>query len=139
MAAHNDLGKKGEDIAAGFLEAKGYKILDRNYRFQQSEVDLVGLHVEKAELIFVEVKTRSNTTTTHPEIAVDEAKKKAMFRAADSYVYERQLFTVPVRFDIIAIGMDNPDHPLIHHIEDAFRMMGGKDIGFGEPNIGDFR
>lgn len=139
MAAHNDLGKKGEDIACGFLEAKGYTILDRNYRFQQAEVDIVALHLEKAELIFVEVKTRSNTIYTEPEESVDKAKRKAMFRAADSYIYERQMLTVPVRFDIIAIGMDNPTHPLIHHIEDAFRMTGGTDMGFGEPNIGDWR
>lgn len=132
MAAHNELGEQGEQLAADFLEAKGYNILDRNYRFRRAEIDLVALRMEPAELVFVEVKTRSQTEFTHPEEAVDEAKRKAMFRAADSYIYERQLSTVPVRFDIIAISMDNPEHPIIHHIEDAFRMMGGTDMGFGE-------
>ena len=61
MASHNELGKKGEDLAAGFLEAKGYHIMDRNYRFMKAEVDLVALQLEPAELVFVEVKTRSNT------------------------------------------------------------------------------
>ncbi len=135
MAAHNDLGTKGENIAAGFLEAKGYTILDQNYRFHRAEVDIVALRLEPAELVFVEVKTRSNTNYSYPEEAVTKAKKKSMFRVADSYVYERQMGNVPIRFDIIAIGMDNPEHPLIHHIEDAFRMMGGTDMGFGEIDM----
>ena len=124
MASHNEIGKKGEDIAAGFLESKGLHILDRNYRFERNEIDLVALQLEPAELIFVEVKTRSNTQLQHPEETVDPAKQKKIFRVADSYIYEKQMSTVPVRFDVIAIGMDQPEHPLIHHIEDAFRMDG---------------
>ena len=124
MASHNDLGKKGEDIAAGFLEAKGYHIMDRNYRFEKAEVDMVALQLDPAELVFVEVKTRSNTELNHPENAVSEKKKALIFKAADSCIYEKQMSTVPVRFDVIAIGMDNPEHPMIHHIEDAFRMEG---------------
>ncbi|MEL6256096.1 MAG: YraN family protein [Bacteroidota bacterium] len=124
MASHNDLGKKGEDIAAGFLEAKGYHIMDRNYRYEKAEVDMVALQLEPAELVFVEVKTRSNTALNHPENAISEKKKSLIFKAADSYIYEKQMSTVPVRFDVIAIGMDNPEHPMIHHIEDAFRMEG---------------
>ncbi|WNJ17238.1 YraN family protein [Pontibacter sp. G13] len=122
MAAHNELGKRGEEIAAGFLEAKGLNILDRNYRYEKAEVDLVALCLDPAELIFVEVKTRSSEAFGYPEESVDEAKKKLIFKAADSYVYEKQMSTVPVRFDIISINMQNPEHPLIHHIEDAFRM-----------------
>ncbi|MEZ4829389.1 MAG: YraN family protein [Bacteroidia bacterium] len=122
MAAHNDLGKMGEDIAAGLLEAKGYHIMDRNYRYLKGEVDIVALRLEPAELVFVEVRTRSDTSHTFPEETVSKQKQAMMFKVADSYIYEKQLFTVPVRFDIIAIGMDNPEHPLIHHIEDAFQM-----------------
>ena len=124
MAQHNDVGKSGEDIAAAFLEAKGYNILDRNYRFQRAEIDLVALRLEPAELVFAEVKTRSRSDGPYPEEGLSDAQKKRIFKAADSYLYEKQLSTVPVRFDIIAIQMDNPEHPLIHHIEDAFRLMG---------------
>ncbi|MEL7341821.1 MAG: YraN family protein, partial [Bacteroidota bacterium] len=60
MAAHNELGQQGEDIAAGYLEAKGFQILDRNYRFQKGEIDIVALMLDPAELVFVEVKTRSD-------------------------------------------------------------------------------
>ncbi len=126
MAEHNDLGKKGEEIAAGFLEAKGYNIMDRNYRYEKGEIDIVALRLTPAEVVFVEVKTRSNTQSgTTPEESVSSAKQKILFRVADCYLYEKQLTSVPSRFDIISIGMDNPEHPMIHHIEDAFRMFGG--------------
>ncbi|MEM6632552.1 MAG: YraN family protein [Bacteroidota bacterium] len=122
MAEHNELGKTGEDLAASFLEAKGYQILDRNYRFQRAEIDLVALRLDPAELVFVEVKTRRNTIHSYPEEAVTPEKRKKIFKVADSYIYEKQLSSVPVRFDIIAISMDQPEHPVFHHIEDAFRL-----------------
>lgn len=122
MAYHNEIGKKGEEIAASFLEMKGLHILDKNYSFEKAEIDIVALQLEPAELVFVEVKTRSTTyDPAHPEDAVNEAKKKLIFKAADAYLYEKQMWTVPVRFDIIAVHLAVPDHPMIHHIEDAFR------------------
>ena len=131
MARHNELGKEGEEIAAGFLETKGYHILDRNYRYKKAEIDLIALQLEPAELVFVEVKTRSYTVDSYPEEALSEAQKKRIFKAADSYIYEKQMRTVPIRFDIIAIGMDDPKNPLIHHIEDAFRLWGN--LGNHDP------
>lgn len=122
MAEHNDLGKEGEKIAAGFLETKGYHILDQNYRFEKGEIDLVALRIEPAELVFVEVKTRASNLDSRPETAVTPTKQKLIFRVADAYIYEKGMGTVPVRFDIIAVNMFLPDQPLIHHIEDAFRM-----------------
>lgn len=122
MARHNDIGKQGEDIAASFLETKGFHILDRNYRFEKAEIDMVALQLEPAELVFVEVKTRSTTyDPTHPEDAVTTEKQRLIFKAADAYLYEKQMWTVPIRFDIIAVHLAVPDHPMIHHIEDAFR------------------
>ncbi|MCB0851640.1 MAG: YraN family protein [Bacteroidetes bacterium] len=124
MAAHNETGKKGEDIAAGFMEAKGYIILDRNYRFERAEIDLVALRFEPAVLVFIEVKTRTNTRDSYPEESIGPKKKKRIFKVADSYIYEKRMTRVPIRFDIISIGMDNPGHPMIYHIEDAFRLDG---------------
>lgn len=122
MARHNEIGKQGEDIAASFLEAKGFHILDRNYRFEKAEIDMVALQLAPAELVFVEVKTRSTTyDPTNPEDAVTIEKQRLIFKAADAYLYEKQMWTVPIRFDIIAVHLAVPDHPMIHHIEDAFR------------------
>ncbi len=119
MAHHNEVGKLGEEIAVKFLEKNGYVIFDRNYAFEKAEVDIVAYM--PTEIIFVEVKTRSKIIYDQPEKSVDEAKMRSIFKAANSYLYERKLETVPVRFDIIAIGIENPDSPEIHHIIDAFR------------------
>ena len=117
-------GQLGEDIAVGFLEAKGYHVVDRNYRFQRAEIDIVALQMEPAELVFVEVKSRSRTDGPFPETAVTPAKQQNIFKAADAYIYEKQYRTVPIRFDVIAIQAVDSEHPLIEHFEDAFRMIG---------------
>ncbi|MEM7367563.1 MAG: YraN family protein [Bacteroidota bacterium] len=124
MAAHNEVGKLGEELAAKFLETKGYNILDRNYRYEKAEIDIAALSLDPPELVFVEVKTRSKASWEYPEASVSKTKQRLIFKAADSYLYEKQMSTVPIRFDIISITLENPEHPLIHHIEDAFRMMG---------------
>lgn len=119
MAQHNEIGKLGEDLAAKYLESKGFIVFDRNYNLEKNEVDIVAYIPE--ELHFVEVKTRSNTHEFKPEEAVTKEKVKAMFRIADFYLRERQLVTMPVVFDVIAIGLDDPNHPEILHFEDCFR------------------
>ena len=119
-----EIGNLGEDIAAGLLEAKGYTVLDRNYRFQKAEVDIVALQMEPAELVFIEVKSRRRTDGPFPETAITQAKQRNIFKAADAYIYEKQYRTVPVRFDVIAIQAVDSENPLIEHFEDAFRMMG---------------
>jgi putative endonuclease len=58
MAAHNELGKKGEQYAVDYLISKGYTILERNYRFDKAEVDI--LASKETILAVVEVKTRSS-------------------------------------------------------------------------------
>lgn len=123
MSKASELGKRGEDIACEFLEAKGYNILDRNYRFEKAEIDIAALMLEPAELIFVEVKTRSGAFAHRPEESVSAQKQQHIFRAADAYLYEKGMASVPVRFDIIAIQILANGEPVIHHIEDAFRMF----------------
>lgn len=122
MAEHNEIGKKGEDLAAEFMTAKGYHILDRSYRFQRAEIDLVALRLEPGELVFIEVKTRSSNFWGEPETAVSDKKKQQMFKAAEAYIHEKQMRTVPVRFDVIAVSLAQPEEPIFFHIEDAFRM-----------------
>ncbi len=122
MAAHNETGKKGEELAAQFLEAKGYHILDRNYRYEKGEVDLVALRMDPAELVFIEVKTRKSDIWGYPEEAITPSKKQLIFKTADAYLYEKNMWTVPVRFDIIAINLEDESNPIFHHVEDAFRM-----------------
>lgn len=119
-AEHIATGQKGENLAAQFLEFNGYVILERNYRFSGAEVDIVCL--KGTELVFVEVKTRTGLRGDYyPEMAVTPAKQKHCIRAADAFVYEKKMWTVPVRFDVIAIRLSEGHEPEIVHFPDAFR------------------
>ena len=116
MAEHNELGKKGEQIASVFLIKKGYQILEKNYRYLRSEVDIIA---QKGNtLAVVEVKTRSTAYFSDPQDAVNSKKIKQLLAAVDFYVLEKDL-DVDVRFDIIAIVHHN-NKTKIEHLEDAF-------------------
>ena len=116
MAQHNDLGKKGEQLAIHYLEKKGYTILDKNWRFLKAEVDIIAK--KKATLAVVEVKTRSGTDYGNPQDFVNPKKIKLLVSAIDEYVVSKNL-DVDVRFDIIAIVRENKNFTL-EHLEDAF-------------------
>lgn len=116
MAEHNELGKKGEKNAVDYLLEKGFQIIERNYRFQKAEVDIIAKKDDL--LIAVEVKTRSSIEFGDPQDFVSLKKIKLLVSAIDHYVIERDL-DVEVRFDIIAIVIKN-NKSNIEHIEDAF-------------------
>jgi len=117
-----DIGNEGEDLAVSYLESKGYTILDRNYFFEHAEVDIVALFESK--IIFVEVKTRSNTNFGNPEDYISDQKMSLVFKAAEAWLYERKMDGAPVRFDVISIVSDGKKAPKISHFEDAFWMKG---------------
>jgi putative endonuclease len=109
-------GNDGEDQAAEFLSQKGFTILERNYRFKRSEIDLI---VSRGNwLVFVEVKMRSSTAFGYPEQFVDYQKKKMIFAGALEYMNVKN-WLGNVRYDIVAITIVQGKSE-IHHIEDAF-------------------
>ena len=73
MAAHNELGKWGEDLATDFLEKKGYEIIERDWKSGHIDLDIIAQ--EGTTLVVVEVKTRRNRLYGDPEEAVDYKKK----------------------------------------------------------------
>lgn len=109
-------GAEGEQLAATFLQQKGWVVLERNYRYRKSEIDLIVCRDNW--LIFVEVKTRTSTAFGYPEEFVDYKKKQKIFEGADQYMHEKN-WQGNVRFDIVAINLVD-GKPKIHHIEDAF-------------------
>lgn len=116
MAAHNELGKHGEQLAVNYLIEKGFVIRERNWRFQKAEVDIIA---QKGDiLVIVEVKTRSNRFFGDPQEFVKQEKINLLTKAIDHYVTELDL-DVEVRFDIIGIVMTNLKTS-ITHLEDAF-------------------
>jgi len=116
MAEHNDLGKKGEEIAAGYLEKKGYQILEKNWRQWKNEIDVIAM--DGKYLVIIEVKTRQSNYFGEPETAVTRDKQRALIRAANAYVRYKNI-NCEVRFDILSIIVSKTSEH-IHHIVDAF-------------------
>lgn len=117
MASHNELGKEGETIAQQFLQKKGFKILNCNWRYLRYEVDIIAL--DKDFLVFVEVKTRSTSKFGFPDEAVDYQKEKMLIEAAEIYLEKKDLYN-EVRFDSISV-VKNERGEKIYHIVDAFQ------------------
>lgn len=124
-----DTGKHGEDIAAAYLEAAGYRILHRNYRFGRLELDMVcraplgdapeGLS-RKEEIVFVEVKTRSGFGFGRPEEALSQTKRQRIAQAAEAWLRERSMEQAPCRFDVIAVVLRKNAEPAVTHFKQAF-------------------
>lgn len=117
MAAHNELGKQGEELAVNFLSENGYLILEKNWRWQKAEVDIIAQ--QNNILVFAEVKTRTTSYFGEPSEAVT-LKKETLFKdAAEAYLELKNLEN-EVRFDIISIILKKKQKPLINHIIEAF-------------------
>ena len=100
MAQHNELGKKGEQLAVDFLLENNYDIVERNFRFEKAEVDIIA---KKADILaIVEVKTRSTVDFGNPQDFVKPKQIKNLVKAVDAYVTQNDL-DLEVRFDIIAL------------------------------------
>lgn len=119
MAEHNELGKKGEEEAVRFLTLKGYDILDRNWRFNKLEIDIVARHKQK--LVIVEVKARGTGIWGNPEDAVTKGKIKFLAEATEAYIEEHDI-NLEVRFDIVSILFEHGTFS-IEHIEEAFHPL----------------
>ncbi len=116
MSAHNELGKKGEELARIFLKKKGYKIKDCNWRFRKAELDIIAEY--KKQIVIVEVKSRNIYAFERPQDAVTLSKQKRIVKAADAYIQERGI-DLECRFDIVSVIFNQKEYE-IEHIEDAF-------------------
>lgn len=113
------LGKWGEEKATEYLQAKGYTLLEKNYRTPYGEIDIV-VKIG-AEIVFVEVKTRSSKQFGYPEEAVTEQKQTHMVESAMHYLQEQYPDSEPDwRIDVIAIRkMPGDQPPETSHFENA--------------------
>lgn len=126
VKTHNQmLGRRGEDAAARWYIDAGYRILDRNWRCRQGEIDLVVEH--KATVVFVEVKTRSSGRFGSGFDAVNRSKQLRLRRLASSWLAERRRhaadgsaaspsragYVTDVRFDVVDV--DGRGHVRVRH------------------------
>ena len=121
--AARDLGRRAEDEAARFLEARGLRLVARSFRARGGEIDLI---VEDGEtLVFVEVKARTSLSWGRPSEAVGALKRARMERAARLFLARRGAGPEPpCRFDVIEV-LARPGEPLrFRHVRDAFGIDG---------------
>ncbi|BDQ33845.1 YraN family protein [Pseudodesulfovibrio portus] len=115
------IGDLGEDAAARYLESKGLRVLDRNWRFRQWELDLVCR--DRDTIVFVEVKTRRAGSMTSPADGLTPKKRARLVKAASRYLTEKALWDEPCRFDLAAVT-DSGTSMDVEHTENAFDLTG---------------
>ena len=116
------LGKQGELLARAYLEQAGYTILAYNYRARSGELDIVA--EEAGTLVFVEVKTRKDTSFGSPFEAVTMKKQRQMAKVALEYLGRHGGPERPARFDVVAVTFAG-EAPRIELMKNAFELNGG--------------
>jgi putative endonuclease len=118
MAAKDVLGRDGEAIAVRHLEGKGYRIIDRNWRCAQGEIDIVAR--QNDETVFVEVKTRSSIAYGHPFEAITTQKLARLRRLAGAWCLTTSTAPRHIRIDVVSVIVGRAQEPAIEHIEAVF-------------------
>lgn len=97
-----EVGKAYEERAEEYLKEQGFRILERNFRVRQGEIDLIGYH--KGALVFVEVKYRKDKRKGLPEEAVTAAKQRQISKIAKFYLMLHPVAgRMSCRYDVVAI------------------------------------
>jgi|694.fasta_scaffold05911_11 putative endonuclease len=109
-------GVKGEEVAADYLAAKGFKIVKKNYFSGRYEIDIIAEN--DTQVVFVEVKTRSSNNYGEPWEAVNKQKQRKICYGADNYIRQSQNMKEP-RFDIISVVHSGGKTEVLH-LENAF-------------------
>lgn len=103
------LGRLGEKEAEKYLTSQNYRIIARNFRTRNGEIDLVAQ--ENNFLVFVEVKTRRNNKFGLPEESITPAKIRTLLRSAQYYLLIHNQLSVSYRIDVVSIRIDENDKP----------------------------
>jgi putative endonuclease len=119
---NRSVGNRGEEIAANYLTARGYRILERNFRCKGGEVDIIARDPDDRSLIFIEVKTRRGLTYGVPQLAVTPFKQRQISKAALTWLSKNRLHDSNARFDVIAILLHTGAAHAIEHIRNAFEL-----------------
>ncbi|HZF65251.1 MAG TPA: YraN family protein [Chitinophagaceae bacterium] len=117
MALHNEIGKKGEEMAVLYLKEKGYDILHRNWRYSHYEIDVIA--VKETKLHIVEVKLRSSKAFGFPEENVTKKKFRALLNAADEFLHQHPEYR-HVQYDILSINLHKNREPEYFLLEDVY-------------------
>lgn len=112
MYLKHEIGKIGEDLSSKYLEDAGYTIIERNFMARQGEIDIIAK--DKKELVFIEVKTRTNDMYGKPIEAVNMQKQKHLLNTIKYYLYSKHLENEFVRIDVIEVYFNNDTYKINH-------------------------
>ena len=113
-------GTKGEDEAVDYIRNKGWRILDRNYRINLGEIDIIAM--DKKTVVFVEVKTWRTIGSENLEYVINQRKRKKIIMVSrDYFMKNKNLKYDLIRYDVIFIGRNNSE---IDHYKNAFTETG---------------
>lgn len=116
MDNRKDTGNIGEDIAAKYLEEKGYEIIERNFMCKLGEIDIIAQ--DKDEIVFIEVKTRKILSYGNPADSVNEPKQKHIYKAAECFLLINNKLDDFTRIDVIEVYLNDTGYK-INHIKKA--------------------
>lgn len=110
-------GKIGENVATQYLMQKNYQIVERNFYCRQGEIDIITK--DKNELVFIEVKTRTNKVYGRPVDAITAYKKKCIMKSIEYYLFKYKLEDIPIRIDVIEVYEKTENKYYVNHIKNA--------------------
>ena len=114
MGAKDLLGREGEEAAVSYLEGRGFRILDRNWRCASGEIDIVA--VERHTFVVCEVKTRSGTRYGTPLDAVGRAKRLRLRRLAAQWLSAHGVRYDQIRIDVLGLLCDGTGGFTVEHV-----------------------
>jgi putative endonuclease len=112
------LGAQGEELACAYLRDQGVEVIERNWKCQAGEADVIAR--EGDDLVFMEVKTRTSNSSGFPEEAVDRKKRRRYEKIAMEYLFSHDLPSARVRFDVLALLLSTNGKAFLKHHRDAY-------------------
>lgn len=114
-----EIGQKGENLAADYLQNAGYTVLERNYRCKLGEIDIIAR--DNDTLVFIEVRSRSSLAFGLPQESINRRKRHQISKVALEYMIRRKLKNIPARFDVVAVSFEGRKEK-VDLIKDAFEL-----------------
>ena len=116
MYVSHELGRIGENIIADYITKLGYKVVERNFACNQGEIDIIAK--DKEELVFIEVKTRTDISYGEASEAVTNTKKRHVINSIKYYIYTQKLENQPIRIDVAEVYI-NKGKVKVNYIKQA--------------------
>jgi len=116
--SRDEIGRRGEDAAAAYLRGLGYRIVGRRERVLRGDIDIVAL--DGRTVVFVEVRTRTDTGHGHPAETVGIRKQRRLATLVNAYIRRHDLEDQSVRIDVVAVTLDATGKPVVEHYQNAF-------------------